>query len=362
MHLSAQTKTGKEDRFSFRTNAFDWLLTVPNFQIAYDLKPGEYNNESLLAEIKFNGHTYQSANVVQYYVFDLTDIRGEYRYYYRHTRQKEGEPFDFWSFARPNPRPWIAHYLGAYADWSLFRIKPGQTGIKGWQGGVGVSAGIEIPLYEYPGGAVDLDLGASAGLSWVNMDTFKRSIDQIEYIPKRDNIINFPLPLITELRATFSWSRRSVRTKYVKTDPEIPMMKQAISDMETEFKATRKANFDEYLKSTGRLAAVQASDTTYRREFVEWVKQAEEDQIQRNIEYLPVNEERKVKLRKRVQRLGKDSIKEFDRIIRDEKNAVLNAEKEARKAEQEAERDAKKAAREAEKAKEAEAGNQEGEE
>lgn len=339
---------------SLSTNALEWLLTVPNVQVGFDLSSGEYNNKSIHLGAKYNWDTWHK--LPPFYVFNVLDFRGEYRYHYRHVQLNPGEPFKFFSLPRRNPRPWLAHYVGGYTDWSSFSLKPGKTGRQGWQAGVGATAGIEFPLYEYGSGAVDMDLGVSAGLCIANFFKYGLNESATVYVVENEKAKWMVVPVITELRAAFTWRKASVRTKYVKTDPEIPVYKQAISDIESDFRTTTKADFDDYQKSIGRLSEIQKVDTTYRGEFIRWIKITEDDLLQRDVEMLPVNDARKAKLRKFVLSLGKKAIRDFDAAISEEKNKALKESREAERAAREAERAAQEAVRTAEKAEKSEEG------
>lgn len=315
-----------KDRLSVGTNALEWLLTVPNVQVGYDLSASEYNNKSILFGVKYNWDTYHK--LPPFYVFNVFDLRGEYRYHFRHGLKDLSKTFR------------QARYLGGYADWSSYSLKPGATGRQGWQTGLGVSAGIEIPLYEYPKGAVDMDLGVSAGLVFTRFYDYALNESATVFVMKQEAPRWFLLPMVTELRASFTWRKSSVRTKYVKTDPEIPVYRQAISDIESDFRATTKADFDDYQKSIGRLSEIQKVDTTYRGEFVRWIKITQDDQLHRIVEMLPVNDTRKSKLRRYVLTLAKRAVRDFDAAVREEKKARLKEAREVEKATREAEKEA----------------------
>ena len=158
------------DRFSFRTNAVDWLLTIPNVSVSFDLFPGEYNKMDVLLGVRYNWNTFHK--LPTYYVFDVFDARAEYRYHFRFEQLGSGEKPNFFSLKRKNPRHHIAHYVGAYANAGTFAFKVSADGRQGFQGGVGVSFGIELPLYQYKKGAIDLDLGASIGAMYNNFNLF----------------------------------------------------------------------------------------------------------------------------------------------------------------------------------------------
>ena len=110
------------------------------------------------------------------------------------------------------PGSWKACYLGAYAQYGTFSVKPGETGRQGTLFGAGVSAGWETPLYQYSRGVIDLDLGLSIGVIASQWTNYQLNQDNYTYSrvggePDRLHV----LPMVTELRAVFSWRRRSVR-------------------------------------------------------------------------------------------------------------------------------------------------------
>jgi hypothetical protein len=341
--VKAKTQSPLLERLSVRTNAFEWLLTVPNVQVAYDLFPGPYNRSEILGSFKWNWDTWHA--LPPYYVFNVMDLRGEYRWHFRFTQQKPDEKFKFLSLARPNPRPWIAHYLGAYLETGSFSLKASLKGSQGAHTGLGVSYGIELPLYEYGTSAVDIDLGASAGVALFNYDLYRLNYSNTAYAALEDKPRWLFIPVISEVRATFIWRKNSVRTKYTKSDPEIPVFNQVMDDIHMEFSGTNKKAFDESL-SKAQQREYSASDSLYRAAYVEYVKYSH-DYLMGIVVDTPVNENRKEKLRKEVTRLYNEAIKEFDMEIR-------NRDLEAQRAAREAEKAAKEAAKEDAKQKKAE--------
>ena len=187
------------ERFALKTNAFEWLITVPNIQVAFDLTASPYNRSVILLGAKYNWNTYHK--YVPYFVFNAFDLRPEYRYYYR--TQK---------------RPWKACYLGGYANYSTYSLKPGKIGRQGFQGGLGVSWGYEIPLYKYKRCAIDFELGFSAGLCFASDKAYRMDSETERYVgvPEEDRLLAVR-PAVTELRAVFSLRPISVSEKYNKT-------------------------------------------------------------------------------------------------------------------------------------------------
>lgn len=344
--MKAKTQSPLIERLSVRTNALEWLLTVPNVQVAYDLFPGPYNRSEILGSFKWNWDTWHA--LPPYYVFNVMDLRGEYRWHFRFTQQKPDEKFKFLSLARPNPRPWIAHYLGAYLDFGTYSVKPSTNGAQGWQTGLGVSYGIELPLYEYGKSAVDVDLGASAGFALFGYDLYRLNYSNTAYSALTEKQKLLFLPVISELRATFIWRKASVRTKYVKSDPEIPVFNRALEDIRTEFSNTNKKAFDESL-TKAQQREYAASDSLYRAAYVEYVNYSY-NYLKDYVGTQPVNEKRKAKLYKEVERLYKVALSDFDNSIRAKEIEKQKAEAEAYKAAKAAEKEAAKAEKEAAKA------------
>ena len=81
------TKNPGIDRWAFRTNAFEWLLTIPNFGVEFDLVNSPYNKYSLGLTAKYNWNT--THMYAPPTVFNLLDVRPEFRYYFRTTQRGE---------------------------------------------------------------------------------------------------------------------------------------------------------------------------------------------------------------------------------------------------------------------------------
>lgn len=343
------------DRLSIRTNVVDWLITVPNISFGFDLTPGPYNNQSVLWGLKWNWNTYHK--MPSYYVFNVFDTRAEYRYHFRFTERQKGEKPNFFSLKRAHPRPWLAHYLGAYADFSTFSIKPGTMGRQGWQAGAGISYGIEMPLYQYKTGAIDLELGASAGVTAATYNYYELTEGNTSYRLIGEAFM--VLPVITELRAVLSWRKHSVKDKYQLSDPEIPRFRGALGDMRSSMAKTTKKAFDEAALKADRKRYAE-SDSLYRAAFVEWVE-GDMASEKNKLAFANITPEHQKQIADEIDRLGRQVIRDFDAELRKkhqaEKKEQHAKEAEAKKAEKakqaeekKAEAEAKKAAKEAEKA------------
>lgn len=326
----------------------DWLLTIPNVSVSFDLFPGEFNKMDVLLGIRYNWNTRHQ--LPTYYVFDVFDGRLEYRYHYRYQQLGSGEKPNLFSLKRKNPRSWVAHYIGGYANAGTFAFKVSTNGHQGFQGGVGVSFGIELPLYQYKKGAIDLDLGASIGAMYANFNLFTLNGANSAYVNngKGWGVI----PMLSELRATFTWRTRSVRDRYLKDDPEIPRFRDALNSIRGDFASVDKKTFDE--SRTQREARELAkSDSLYREAFVKWVQENVDDQKSR-VQYYNVTPEHEEQLKKEIEKLGQKAINDLEKDLKAKANEAANA---ARAAQREADKEAadkekaeKAAAREAEKA------------
>lgn len=281
------------NRFAIGTNALEWLLTVPNLQIEYDLSAGQYNNQSILVGVRYNWNTWHQQPA--YYVFNVLDVRGEWRFHF-----PKDKPFRVFNWEIPNKRPHLAYYLGAYGNWNQFSMKPGPNGYQGWQAGIGAVIGFERNLYEYKskGSAVDLDLGLAAGVSFSSADRFRMAASQESYTVTGHRYML--LPMLAEVRATFKWRPVSVKDKYVKEDPQIGKYRNALEDIKNNFKqSTNKAQFDEMLIDSllrARGITTSALDSAARAEkrYQEYLKYLKDnmDEYRSNFKkFLSSNEE-----------------------------------------------------------------------
>ena len=199
--LVAQTRESLSfiDRCSFKTNAFEWLATVPNFGVEYDIVRTDFRKMSLALTGKCNWNTYHS--LVPATVFDMSDIRPEFRYYFRTGNMKVS-------------RPWWVMYLGPYMSYGTYTFKLGKKGLRGNAAGVGLSAGYVVPMYEYRKGTVDVELGLSVGLQMCQKDVFTYDPEGYSYIRLDEECRSWhmtPFPVLSEVRVAFAWRKESVR-------------------------------------------------------------------------------------------------------------------------------------------------------
>lgn len=321
------------NRFSLSTNALDWLITVPNLQVEYDLSGGQYNNKSIQLGIRYNWNTWHQKPA--YYVFNIMDVRGEYRYHFRFTQRRSDEKFKFFSFERKNPHVERAYYIGAYGSYSTYSVKPAANGIQGWKAGLGAVIGYELPLYEYKKSAVDLDLGLAAGVDFSMYDVYHLSPSHDNYVMSSSGW--YVLPMITEIRAAFTFRSSTVKDKYVVRDPQIKEYNNALETIRTNFEGTSRQVFFESKDNRTR-ELYSKNDSLYRASFVQYV----EEEVQNNLNNVKeletggyLNKQYIKKLENAIQQYGKKCISNFDAEVRKEKaeqmRKEIDEEKEAMK-------------------------------
>lgn len=195
------------DKISLKTNAFEWLITVPNIGIEYDVLRTDYKKMSVNLTAKYNWNSYHK--ITPSTAFDLFDIRPEFRYYLR-TKDKKIS------------KRWWAMYLGPYLSYGTYTFKLAPKGIHGYAFGTGVSAGYVCPLYEYDRGAIDVEFGFSLGLQGATREVFTYNPEGNYYMKMEDKSKGLhvtPFPVVSELKVAFAWRKQSIRYQ-VKIDEE----------------------------------------------------------------------------------------------------------------------------------------------
>ena len=215
-----------KERWGFKTNAVDWLLTVPNLGVEFDLGNSVRTKRTLSANVKWNWETSQKYNPSL--ILNLFDGRIEWRQYFR-TRQRNAlalaeNPslwdklnFNVFTTKRKNPRTWRAYYWGVYANAASYSFKISKRGIQGKAVGAGISLGFTAPLYGYRQNYIDLEMGGSFGLLYTRYDIFEYDAESDCYPRIADKCKGghlFPFPVITDLRIAFVYRFVSVKDKY----------------------------------------------------------------------------------------------------------------------------------------------------
>lgn len=196
-------KFSAKERLAFRTNMVDWVLTTPNIGIQYDVTPWDYNKWTLGANVKWNPGTHQTFEPNADY--RMLDVKLEARKYFR---QKNGK--------KRTPKFWRAYYWGlytGYTDYTVF-IKNGYTGK---HLGLGATAGWEVQLYKFKNGALDLDMGISAG--WIYGKSRKRTGDGnggYVFTSEKDWHVT-PYPVVSDVKVALVYRFKPISEKYNKS-------------------------------------------------------------------------------------------------------------------------------------------------
>lgn len=339
-----------KDRWGFKTNAIDWLLTVPNVGVEFDLGNTIRNKHTIGANLKWNWNTSQKYKPS--IVFNLFDARIEWRQYFRtrrrytNTTMKDGFMKylndNILTTKRKNPRDWRAYYWGIYANAASYNFKLGKQGIQGNSYGAGVSLGYTAPLYGYRNNYVDLEIGGSVGLAYAKYDVYEHDAESDCYPRIADKCKGghlVPFPLITDLRVAFVYRFVSVKDKY----------KQSVTrriDIRNEKRAKLNAAINEMRMRIDSISAackkqgVNLTDSLLtKEEQKEWRKMQEEAQIKQQ-------EEADQKLQKQMAdslgivlsdtvKLTKQQQKALREAVKDAKEAQQNVLKEKGKKEKE---------------------------
>lgn len=341
------------DRIALRTNAFDWLLTVPNLGFEFDLSGSEFNSMTVGLSAKYNWNTYH--NFPPPTVFNLFDVRPEFRYYYRTkpvSRVKTKWSVEKFLKERKNPRSWRANYVGAYVNYGTYTFKFGKKGMQGQAIGVGASAGYSIPMYEYRNGAVDVELGFSVGLQVCTRDMFAHNHDGNFYVPvkKGTKPLHFtPFPVVSDMRVAFVWRHKSIKDK-VKEDHDRNRVQRQFDIIKGDYNYNdyTKASYDETLENTlssGDRRQVMANDSLYFSGFVAkldeqeatlrgFIPNAFSSDFKSDPRILEIVKEFEGKLEDRIVKGKKAALKKFKkdwRKVKSAENKALRKEGKARR-------------------------------
>lgn len=253
-------------RWSVSMNTLDWLLTIPNIAVEYDLSGSVYNHYTLSLRGKWNWNTYHNFKPAT--VFDIWSIRPEFRYYWRTKlrsgtgKQDEKQKFAdwykeyLWGAQRAHPKPWRAYYIGGYADVTDYSFKVGRRGVQGFAFGLGFSMGYSLPLYTYKKSVIDVEFGGSVGWLFTHYDVYEHDAE-LNYYPRVDEKCRdwhlIPFPMITDLHLSFVYRVNSIQNKYKQYDPEKRTLRERRKTERMERQAAaREARAGELLKKQKR--------------------------------------------------------------------------------------------------------------
>lgn len=211
-----------KNRWGIKTNAVDWLLTIPNIGVEFDLGNTIRNKRTISTNLKWNWNT--SQKYTPSLLFNIFDARVEWRQYFR-TRKRGGITKDaklltrlketVFTTQRQNPRQNRAYYWGIYANAANYNFKIGKEGKQGNAYGAGLSVGYTTPLYGYRNNSIDLEMGGSIGVLYTSYDIYTHDAESDCYsriTTKGGHLV--PFPMITDLRVAFVYRFMSVSSKY----------------------------------------------------------------------------------------------------------------------------------------------------
>lgn len=174
------------ERISVRTNLVDWVLTVPNVGVEFDLGKYNWNRYAINANIRWRPRT--SGTYVHSTIFNLFEATIEGRMYWR---ERRAEPtgylkrHDHWwdklmscRNMSPSHPKWV-FYRGVYASYSdyafLFGANEGRQG-QAFQ--AGITWGFVKPfVFFQSGNSIDMEFGASVGACITKYDRFRKNAE-----------------------------------------------------------------------------------------------------------------------------------------------------------------------------------------
>lgn len=297
--MAESQELSARERWGFKTNAVDWLFTIPNIGIEYDLGNDTRSKHTLNANLKWNwntSHKYLPANV-----FNLFDARVEWRQYFR-TRQRNGAKATLkdgfknyfrnrlFTTLRHKPRDYRAYYWGVYANASSYNIKIGKQGKQGTAYGAGLSLGYTAPLYGYGSeggrrGFVDLELGGAIGLLFTSYDVYEHDPESncypiVQEKCKGGHLV--PFPVATDLRVAFVYRFISVKNKYLQTvdSKRRYNIRQEVKRKEEERISLIKVRLDSLQSAVKRRGEVVTDSMLTKEEQRIWHAMQTEQQLQ----------------------------------------------------------------------------------
>lgn len=332
------------DRIAVRTNALDWMLTIPNIAFEYDLKNSQYNDLTIGLSAKYNWNSWHyNKSTERIYcpptVYNLLDIRPEFRYWYRVGKNSTGK--GKWKKYLKNSyhsKESRAYYLGAYANYSTYTFKFGKKGMQGVVYGLGVTAGYDIPMYEYDNGSIDVELGASLGMQMCTRDMFFHNPDGFFYTQVLEGTKPLhvtPFPVVSDLRVAFVWRHKSIKDK-IELDREKLRVERVfkINEVDYNYDDYSKANYDEGLANTmhsREREQYMANDSLYRKGYMDMLDSQEatlrgfvpmvfSEEFKVDPRINQIVEEYEEKLYKLIVKRKKEAIRRFEREWAEEKS------------------------------------------
>ncbi len=223
--LETATKTDTltiADRIAVRTNALDWMLTVPNIGVEFDLGNRNYSRWTVGLNMRGNWQTKHTFNPGL--VFNTFGMRAEVRNYWR-MRKNNGRAIKphtsilgkVFSRRRDEPKhPLTTYYIGGYVSYDKISLKYDAVGRQGTALNGGVSMGIVRPIYVFGNGtSIDIDLGFLAGVTMLDYNTYRLDRESNCYVRGMQNIKKI-LPMVNDINVSlvYRFGKKPVTSKY----------------------------------------------------------------------------------------------------------------------------------------------------
>lgn len=214
------------ERFSLRTNVVDWVLTVPNIGIEYDLRRENWNRYAINLNVRYRPSTH--GTFVRPAVFDLFEASLEGRMYWRERRAEASgylrRHIHWWdklmscrTMAPSHPR-WI-FYRGAYLSYTDYNIYiRGHKGRDGEALMAGFTWGFVKPFVAFQNGnSVDMEFGLSAGLCYTRFDRYVHDNATNSYPRMRGegwHLVGYPVVKDLHVAVVYRFGNYPIQKKY----------------------------------------------------------------------------------------------------------------------------------------------------
>ncbi len=224
-------KTTFKDRFAIHTNSVEWVLMTPNIGFEFDVVHNNLKKQSILLSARYNWAANQ--DFIPDYIYNILGGKIEYRWYWR-TRKRENWEKEWINTVpgffnklltqkelitgRNNPRRHRAYYIGPYVSFDKFTTKFSETGYQGIAISGGATFGFNTSLYRYNNGsAIDLEIGASAGILYASGDKFTANHETncYAYVGEQKGSV---LPIISDVSVSLIYRMKSIDEQILDVD------------------------------------------------------------------------------------------------------------------------------------------------
>lgn len=213
------------DRLSFRTNAMDWALMVPNIGVEYDLRGRNWNRYAINLNLRYRPGA--NTTFLLPLVYEMKEVKVEGRMYWH---ERQARPVGFmkrhsyiWDKLMSCRRMVVKHpkttyYRGVYASYGKYDILPTGTGHRGKAVQAGITWGFVRPLYAYGNGnSIDFEIGISGGLAFAKDESYSLNRDANEYIVKERKgwgIVKMPVINDLHVALVYRLGKYPIQKKY----------------------------------------------------------------------------------------------------------------------------------------------------